>query len=78
MNIIKETKIGAHYACALLYGDHTGMTDEEDIALEKWEAQFDPIKPLVFDFLDQEDEFGRCDVDGMMGTVIPVTVYQCE
>lgn len=79
---IHEGHIGTQFPCALEYGDVTGLGDTEERLLEGWTAGLvaeaedlygahDPV--LHFEYGEQS-EFETCDVTGMRGNCVAVSV----
>ena len=73
-----EYNIGTHYLSALINQDYTGLSDEEEGALEEFEYQVLCDTPAGFKFghfscnADEPDEFKLCEISGLMAQTIPV------
>lgn len=73
-----EYLIGTHYLSAIINQDYTGLSEEEEGALEEFEYQVLCDTPAGYEFghfspSDTEAEFGFCEVCGLMASVVPVT-----
>lgn len=55
---LEEYKLPEHWACALFYGDYSGLDDDDQRALEDWLAEHPHIAETPADMTD-EGEFLR-------------------
>ena len=70
---IFEAEICDHYLCALEYGDDTGLDEEDEKLLEEWCSENRYLHQLTQnDGEFPEAYFGKCDICGMAGNVVPV------
>lgn len=72
-----EARICTHYLPALINGDLSGLTDEEAADLEAFEKYVRDDRPVGYWDCDSDDEgdFGRDEVTGLMGTVCTVRYH---
>ena len=68
-----EYTIGSHFACPLVYADYSGLTDEEEKALEAWLEQ-NEFRGGHWD-IGETQEFARCEISGLMGECITATQF---
>ena len=70
---IFEVEICDHYLCALEYGDDTALDEEDEKLLDEWCAENRYLHQLTQnDGEFPEAYFGKCDICGMAGNVVPV------
>lgn len=70
---IFEAEICDHYLCALEYGDDTALDEEDEKLLDEWCAENRYLHQLTQnDGEFPEAYFGKCDICGMVGNVVPV------
>ena len=70
---IFEAEICDHYLCALEYGDDTALDEEDEKLLDEWCTENRYLHQLTQnDGEFPEAYFGKCDICGMVGNVVPV------
>lgn len=75
-----EVWIGQHFAPALVNGDPSGLTDEEENLLTRFlcvDVQ-DAVGTSYEEILDETDEFGVCEVTGLRGAVVKVRFHAVQ
>jgi hypothetical protein len=68
----KEYTIGGHFMTAILYGDFSGMDDDEEIA--RVETFIDGIGKGCIEVVSDETHFSRCDITGMLSDCLNIEV----
>lgn len=61
--------IGDHFISALVYGDYTGLNDEEERDLNNW---LDSIPVGHWEVTDNTDEFAQCEISMLHGSCVEV------
>lgn len=80
--ILHETYIGTQFPCALEYGDATGLEDCEERQLDDWysglialaEDRYGVHDPVLHFEYGEQSEFETCDVTGLRGDCVAVSV----
>lgn len=80
--ILHETWIGTQFPCALEYGDLTGLDDGEERQLDDWysglialaEDRYGVHDPVLHFEYGEQSEFETCDVTGLRGDCVAVSV----
>ena len=80
--ILHETYIGTQFLCALEYGDNTGLDDGEERQLDDWysglialaEDRYGVHDPVLHFEYGEQSEFETCDVTGLRGDCVAVSV----
>jgi hypothetical protein len=65
--------IGAHFACPIIYGDYSGLTDKEIKEIDLFMDNL-PVKNGHFDLVEGEDNFSECEVSGLLADCTTLTV----
>ena len=74
---ICEVEICDHYMSALETGDYSGLDEQDERLLDEWCLKYRYLWPLTQnDGEFPEASFGRCDVCGLSGNVVPVLCVQ--
>jgi hypothetical protein len=69
-----EVNLATHWLSALVNGDSSGLSDEEEEQLDKWEAKLP--KGYTIDYGDLEDTDFKIDVvSGLRATTVRVKIY---
>ena len=71
-----ELTIAAHYASALIYGDYSGLNDDEAADLDAFMRDYWKLPNATIDLLpDAEIYFGTDEVSGWRADVIDFQLY---
>lgn len=81
-HIIHEAYIGTQFPCALEYGDNSGLEDGEERQLDDWtsslvaeaEDRYGVHDPVLHFEYGEQSEFEACDVTGLRGNCVAVSV----
>lgn len=72
---ISYTNILRDYMVAMENDDYSGLNEEDEEYLSDWNAHYRYLWPLTQnDGEYPESEFGKCDICGLMGDVVPVMI----
>jgi hypothetical protein len=79
---IHDDYIGTQFPVALEYGDVTGLEDDEERQLEDWysglialaEDRYGVHDPVLHFEYGEQSEFETCDVTGLRGNCVAVSV----
>ena len=66
-----QTEIMSVFPCAIEYDDESGLEEYEIEALNEW--LLEQPAGAIYEYA-AESEFGKCDILGIMGDVIQITV----
>ena len=74
-----EYRIGKHFLSALIYDDYTGLSDDEEKALNDWiDKNFDTGCALLFDTDSIDfDNLYWCAVTGLMSETKGIAIFKC-
>jgi len=65
----QEYHVAQHFACALMYGDLSGLSD---VDVENLTNFLDSIPASGFwDFPDCQPDFSRCEIAGLIANTVP-------
>lgn len=67
-----DFKIGSHFLSALVNGDTSGLSDDEESELDTWIESQNLPQPGHWSVTNDEDEFGRDEITGKRGAVTRV------
>lgn len=70
-----EITLAAHYACALINGDYTGLEDSEAADLDAFMRDYWNLPDATLDILDQETQFATDEVSGLLADCYTCRVY---
>lgn len=74
-----EHNINTHYLPALINDDSSSMEDSEEEKLNSYVDQHFTGKHLSYpDDCNEAANFSRCDVTGLYGNCVTITVYDIE
>ena len=78
MTLYDRFYIGSHFVGALINGDHTGLTDDDEAHLTKfWDEVFAATGAVfhTWDMPDDQTEFARCDVTRKWSNCVTLDLY---
>jgi hypothetical protein len=65
--------ISEHYLPALINGDYSGLTDQEEAELNTWIDSL-PVSGH-FDYLYRSEDIRECEISGLLNNTIDVRLY---
>lgn len=72
---ISYTNILRDYMVAMENDDYSGLSEEDEEYLSAWNARYRYLWPLTQNDGEYPDsEFGKCDICGLKGDVVPVMI----
>ena len=72
---ISYTNILSDYMVAMENNDYSGLSEEDEEYLSAWNAKYRYLWPLTQNDGEYPDsEFGKCDICGLKGDVVPVMI----
>lgn len=79
---IHECYVGTQFPCALEYDDVSGLEEDEERQLDAWilglvnevEANYRLFNPVLHFEYGEQSEFETCDVTGLRGNCVAVSV----
>ena len=79
---VQETHIGTQFPCALEYDDVSGLEEDEERQLDDWisglvaeaEDRYGVNDPVLHFEYGEQSEFETCDVTGLRGNCVAVSV----
>lgn len=74
MEVKDSRNIAANFATAIMYGDITGLTDDEDAMLDDWIEQFGVNDYPLFDGIE-EPFLAMCDITKCLAECLNVKIY---
>jgi hypothetical protein len=66
--------IGSHFLSAIINGDYSGLSDQEETALNRFMDNL-PVKNGHFDLVEDEGNFSQCEVSGLYDDCVEVRLY---
>jgi len=69
-----QYEISGHYASAIINGDYSGLSNQEETALTLFMANL-PVNNGHFDVMEDESNFARCEVSGLHDDCLIVRLY---
>jgi hypothetical protein len=66
--------MGSHFLSAIINGDHSGLSDQEETALNRFMDNL-PVKNGHFDLVEDEGNFSACEVGGLFDDCVKVRLY---
>jgi len=67
--------IGEHFLPALINGDYSGLSDEDEAILKKHTDERKGLGTIYEPAWGDTTEFGICDISGLRDNTIRVTLY---
>jgi len=69
-----QYEISGHYASAIINGDYSGLSNQEETALTLFMANL-PVNNGHFDVMEDESNFARCEVSGLYADCLNFRLY---
>ena len=69
-----DYRIADYFLSALINGDCTGLTDEESEELDTWESALPEGKGRIYDYEEDSDNWGKCEISGLFAQIVTVKV----
>jgi hypothetical protein len=61
--------VGSYFLSAMINGDYSGLNDQETRDLNDWLQRNNCYGAGHWSTTDETDEYGRCDITGLRGSV---------
>lgn len=73
MQLVNTVSLCTYYICPLIYGDYSGLTDEECELIDSFIESAPAL--AIYDIDDSEPEFSRDEITSLMAECVTVKIY---